>query len=106
MRRLAVVLAAFVALVPVMPALAAGAPPATVTYRPPVDAPVVDAFRPPPENWNAGNRGIEYAARPGTSVVGPLGHEVMPVRPSSARRIRSARRARMPLVGVLTFAHQ
>ncbi len=77
MRRLAVVLAAFVALVPVMPALAAGAPPATVTYRPPVDAPVVDAFRPPPENWNAGNRGIEYAARPGTSVVASADGEVV-----------------------------
>jgi murein DD-endopeptidase MepM/ murein hydrolase activator NlpD len=37
-------------------------------YQPPVDAPVVDAFRPPPTPWAAGNRGIEYATAPGTQV--------------------------------------
>lgn len=42
-------------------------------YRPPVDAPVVDPFRPPPEPWLPGNRGIEYATVPGTPVraIGP-----------------------------------
>jgi len=77
MRRLAVLLAALVALVPVVPALAAGTPPAAVTYRPPVDAPVVDGFRPPPENWNAGNRGLEYATRPGTAVLASADGEVV-----------------------------
>jgi len=77
MRRLAVALAAFFALVPVMPALAAGAAPATVTYRPPVDAPVVDGFRPPPENWDAGNRGLEYAARPGSPAAASADGEVV-----------------------------
>jgi murein DD-endopeptidase MepM/ murein hydrolase activator NlpD len=37
-------------------------------YRPPVVAPVVDAFRPPPLPFAAGNRGIEYDTTPGTAV--------------------------------------
>ena len=37
-------------------------------YQPPVDAPVVDAFRAPPTPWAAGNRGIEYATASGTRV--------------------------------------
>jgi triacylglycerol esterase/lipase EstA (alpha/beta hydrolase family) len=37
-------------------------------YAPPVDAPVADPFRPPPGPYAAGNRGIEYATRPGTEV--------------------------------------
>ncbi|HEX2576432.1 MAG TPA: M23 family metallopeptidase [Aquihabitans sp.] len=43
------------------------------TYRPPVAAPVVDPFRPPPEPWLAGNRGLEYGTAPGTPVgaIGP-----------------------------------
>lgn len=41
---------------------------AAVGYQPPVDAPVVDAFRAPPAPWAAGNRGIEYATDPGTRV--------------------------------------
>lgn len=79
MRRLAVLLAALVVVVPVLPALAAGvaAPAGTVTYRPPVDAPVVDGFRPPPENWNSGNRGLEYAARPGAPVGASADGEVV-----------------------------
>lgn len=77
MRRLAVVLAALVALVPAVPVRAVGAPPASVTYRPPVDAPVADGFRPPPENWNPGNRGVEYATRPGTPVAASADGEVV-----------------------------
>lgn len=46
------------------------------TYRPPVHAPVADPFRPPPEPWLAGNRGIEYATAPGT-VVGAIGPGVV-----------------------------
>ena len=42
-------------------------------YRPPTDAPVLDPFRPPPEPWLAGNRGIEYATPAGAPVqaIGP-----------------------------------
>lgn len=38
-------------------------------HRPPVDAPVVDGFRPPPEPWQAGNRGLDYATVPGAAVA-------------------------------------
>lgn len=47
---------------------AAAAPPESVTYRPPVDAPVRDGFRPPPTPYGAGNRGVDYATVPGTPV--------------------------------------
>jgi len=43
-------------------------PPAAVTYRPPVAAPVGDPFRAPPTPYGAGNRGIEYATAPGEEV--------------------------------------
>jgi len=41
---------------------------ATVHYRLPVDAPVVDRFRPPSAPWAPGNRGIDFATNPGTPV--------------------------------------
>lgn len=41
----------------------------TGTHRPPVDAPIIDHFRPPPEPWLAGNRGLEYDTTPGQTVV-------------------------------------
>jgi len=41
-------------------------------YRPPTDAPVRDPFRPPPQPWLPGNRGIEYDTAPG-SVVTAIG---------------------------------
>lgn len=40
----------------------------TVDYRAPSDAPVVDRFRPPPQPWMAGNRGIDYGTEPGAPV--------------------------------------
>lgn len=42
-------------------------------YRPPVDAEVIDPFRPPAQPWLPGNRGLEYATAPGTVVraIGP-----------------------------------
>mgnify|MGYP001627511986 CR=1 FL=1 len=49
-----------------LPARAAAAPPPT--YVPPVDAPVVDPFRPPATAWASGNRGLEYGTAPGTPV--------------------------------------
>jgi hypothetical protein len=75
MRRLALVLATLVALCATPPARA-GAP-AAVTYRPPVDAPVVDPFRPADPNWNSGNRGLEYATTPGTAVAASAAGEVV-----------------------------
>jgi hypothetical protein len=51
--------------------------PSAVTYQPPVDAPVVDGFRPPPEPWLAGNRGLDYATSPGTSVRAVADGEVI-----------------------------
>jgi len=77
MRRLAFVLATLVAFAAAAPATAGAAGPSAVTYRPPVDAPIVDPFRPPAENWNAGNRGIEYATTPGTLVGAAAAGEVV-----------------------------
>ncbi len=76
MRRLAFVLATLVALVAAVPARAASGP-AVVTYRPPVDAPVVDGFRPPAQDWNPGNRGLEYATARGTPVLASAAGEVV-----------------------------
>ena len=45
-------------------------------HRPPVDAPVVDDFRAPPEPWRAGNRGIDYATAPGALVAASAGGQV------------------------------
>lgn len=39
-----------------------------VEYSPPVEAPITDPFRPPPQPWLPGNRGVEYATVPGTPV--------------------------------------
>jgi hypothetical protein len=38
------------------------------TYRPPVDAPVIDPFRPPTTPFGPGNRGLEYGTASGTPV--------------------------------------
>ena len=64
-------LAATVALCLAMPAVldtrpAAGAPPPT--YVAPVDAPVVDPFRPPASPFGPGNRGLEFGTAAGTEV--------------------------------------
>lgn len=37
-------------------------------YAPPVEAPVVDPFRPPASRFGPGNRGLEYGTEPGTEV--------------------------------------
>jgi murein DD-endopeptidase MepM/ murein hydrolase activator NlpD len=39
-----------------------------VCYRHPVDAPVVQRFDAPPCGWCPGNRGLDYATRPGDPV--------------------------------------
>jgi murein DD-endopeptidase MepM/ murein hydrolase activator NlpD len=38
-------------------------------FVPPVDAPISDPYRPPATPYGAGNRGLEYATRPGTAVA-------------------------------------
>lgn len=43
-------------------------PDGPVVYAAPVDAPVIDRFRPPATPYGAGNRGWEYATLPGTAV--------------------------------------
>ncbi|HVF13715.1 MAG TPA: peptidoglycan DD-metalloendopeptidase family protein [Acidimicrobiales bacterium] len=73
MRRLAVLVALPLALVLAAPSPAAAAPPERVTYRPPVDAPITDPFRPPAERWGAGNRGLEYATTSGEPVAAAAG---------------------------------
>ena len=78
---LALVIAGF-CLVQIAPgwALIVGSPPAGAQaaageqrYRPPIDAPVTDPFRPPAVPWGAGNRGLEYGTEAGTVVraIGP-----------------------------------
>ena len=37
-------------------------------FRPPVDAPVIDPFRPPENPYGPGNRGVEYDTEPGDVV--------------------------------------
>jgi pimeloyl-ACP methyl ester carboxylesterase len=69
MRQMAVLVALPLALVVALATWAYAAPPQSVTYRPPVDAPVVDPFRPPAQKWSAGNRGLEYATTSGEPVA-------------------------------------
>jgi hypothetical protein len=57
------------------PSTAAAA--AAVVYTPPVDAPVNDPFRPPPNRFSAGNRGLEYGTEPGTPVRASADGEVL-----------------------------
>ena len=51
-----------------MPSVAA-ADPDPPTYRPPVDAPVLDGFRPPTTRFGPGNRGLQYATAPDVPVA-------------------------------------
>lgn len=37
-------------------------------HRPPTDAPILEAFRPPAQPWGPGNRGLKYATTPGSPV--------------------------------------
>lgn len=40
----------------------------TEIHHPPVDAPIIDPFRPPDQPWLAGNRGVEYDTTDGQVV--------------------------------------
>jgi hypothetical protein len=57
--------------------LTAAAPPAGAApppaYQPPVDAPVVDPFRPPATPYGPGNRGLDYGTAAGTEVRAAAG---------------------------------
>ncbi len=75
MRVLAVLLVASAAFALVAPCVAAAAA-APVSYKPPVDGPIVDTWRPPPEPWDPGNRGIDYAPGRGTPVKAAADGEV------------------------------
>jgi len=55
----------------------APAAPVAVRYRPPVDAPVVDPYRPPATPFGPGNRGIDYAAGVGSPVRASADGEVV-----------------------------
>ena len=44
-------------------------------YRPPVDGPVTDPFR-PPVGFGPGNRGIDFATEPGTPVTAAAAGEI------------------------------
>ena len=68
LRLLAVALAVTVAATWLPDAPAAGQA-TTITYRPPVDAPVIDPFRAPASPYGPGDRGIDYATVAGTRYV-------------------------------------
>lgn len=56
--------------VPVLGVPSASADPrSSPGHRPPVDAAVVDPFRPPDRPYGPGNRGLEYGTAPGTAVA-------------------------------------
>ena len=80
----AVVVAAAVLVGPLVGPAAAGdraaepaAPPDAVDYRPPVDAPLTDTFRPPATRYGAGNRGVDYATEHGQAVVAAAAGQVV-----------------------------
>lgn len=51
-----------------VPPAAADSGPVAVEYRSPVEAPVIDRFRPPSKPFGPGNVGIDYATTPGSDV--------------------------------------
>ncbi len=48
-----------------------------IDYVAPVDAPIVDGFRPPEEIWQAGNRGIDFGTVAGDEVGAAAGGRVV-----------------------------
>ena len=66
----AVWIAALIAVLAALPATGAASysEPSRLVFRPPVDAPVSDPFRPPSDPYGPGNRGIEYRTSPGDVV--------------------------------------
>ncbi len=57
-------------------------------WVPPIDAPVIDPFRPPASRYGSGNRGLEYGASPGQKIWAvDDGRVVFAGRVGSARHI-------------------
>ncbi|WP_419929220.1 murein hydrolase activator EnvC family protein [Candidatus Poriferisocius sp.] len=89
-----VAVSAWLALSPAQPAPDTSLPPtlneaaalSPVTYRPPVDAEVVDSFRPPAHVGAPGNRGLEYDPEPGQPVWASAGGEVVFAGPVALNR--------------------
>ena len=77
MRRLAVAVAVVAVLALVRSAPVAADPSGPPAYRPPVTGAIVDPFRPPPNPFGAGNRGVDYATEPGTPVGASADGEVV-----------------------------
>src|SRR5213083_2919534 len=75
----AALLGALLALLAGTPTAAASTrgPRQAVTYVPPVDAPLVDLFRPPATPYGPGNRGIDYGTTPGQPVTAAADGEVV-----------------------------
>ncbi|MDP9420078.1 MAG: peptidoglycan DD-metalloendopeptidase family protein [Actinomycetota bacterium] len=71
-RSAVVVLSAVCVMVSAVPAAASAA-----TFVAPVDAPVVDGFRPPSGPYGPGNRGLDYATAPGEEVRAAAEGEVV-----------------------------
>jgi len=66
---------------------AGGLPPRPVGYQAPVPGPIVDPFRPPPDPYSAGNRGVDYRTRPGEPVVASAGGTVLFAGPVAGRLV-------------------
>ena len=62
------VVAAALASAVLAPPAAAGHWGDSQVFRPPVDRPVADPFRPPDDPYGSGNRGVEYDTEPGDAV--------------------------------------
>ncbi|MDQ3643810.1 MAG: M23 family metallopeptidase, partial [Actinomycetota bacterium] len=62
---------------PARTALDAPRGPVAVRHQPPVEAPVVDHFRPPTTPYGPGNRGIDYATGEGNPVRASADGEVV-----------------------------
>jgi murein DD-endopeptidase MepM/ murein hydrolase activator NlpD len=60
----------------VVAGIAAGTAAGGACWLPPVDAPVVDPFRPPPCTWCPGNRGLEFGTPSGSAVRAVAAGEV------------------------------
>ncbi len=65
----AVAIAVGLVVTPSTQASAQATPTATCDWQQPVDAPVLDPYRPPDGPYGSGNRGIEYAVAEGQEVV-------------------------------------
>lgn len=70
MVRVANVLLAIVVVVAVtmLASPVAAEPSGDLVHRPPSDAAIIDHFRPPPERWSSGNRGVDFGTAAGDEI--------------------------------------